>query len=81
MTKFLRQQRAIATNDQGPFFDDLFWILINKDKSKGILISNDVKGFGDLLSKLQKLPNFNNEEVIKAMGCTENNLFHVWKLD
>ena len=70
---------AIATNDQGPFFDDAHWMLMNKDKSKGVAISNDAKGFSELLTKLQLLPSFNNEQVIKTMGCTDNDWFPVWK--
>ena len=69
----------IVTNDQGPFFDDAHWLLMNEDKTKGVAISNDATGFNELLTKLQTLPNFDNQQVIIAMGCTDNATFHIWK--
>ncbi|TDF42266.1 hypothetical protein EYS14_05410 [Alteromonadaceae bacterium M269] len=69
----------IVTNDHGPFFDDAHWLLMNKDKTKGVAISNDATGFNELLTKLQTLPNFDNQQVIIAMGCTDNATFNIWK--
>lgn len=70
---------AITTSDQGPFVDDLHWMLMNQDKTKGVAISNGAEGFSELLTEFQRLQGFNNEAVIQAMGCTDNNWFVVWK--
>ncbi|WP_158678190.1 hypothetical protein [Pseudoalteromonas sp. T1lg23B] len=70
---------AITTSDEGPFVDDLHWMLMNQDKTKGVAISNDAEGFSELLTEFQGLQGFNNEAVIQAMGCADNNWFVVWK--
>jgi len=31
-----------------------------------------------VLERLQALPGFDDEAVIRAMGCTDNELFEVW---
>lgn len=70
---------GIVTTDEGPVLDDVFWIFLNHDKSKGCAVSNNAEGFGLLLRRIQCLPNFDNETVIRAMGCTTNNRFVIWK--
>ncbi|HEX5725013.1 MAG TPA: hypothetical protein VFX98_06080 [Longimicrobiaceae bacterium] len=64
---------AIETNDTGPFGSDVIWHL-NVD---GRLVSyaQGATGEGALLEALQRLPGFDNEAVIEAMGCTDNALF------
>ncbi len=68
---------SIITTDQGPWDDDVFWLMLFV---KGlIMIPQGCPGEQDLLSLLQGLAGFDNEAVIAAMQCTENNAFTVWE--
>jgi hypothetical protein len=66
----------IETTDQGPFVEDVWWILI--DSAGHCLIPQEVGGEA-LLTRLQQLPNFDNDAVIAAMASVENNLFVCWQ--
>jgi hypothetical protein len=68
----------IVTTDEGPMADDVFWLLMNRDRSRACAISNDAEGFKPLLARLQALPGFDNAAVIQAMGSTVNARFIVW---
>ena|SRR5690554_5878841 len=70
---------SIFTNDKGPFFDDLHWVISGIDESKGVIISNDAEGLPKLLEQFQKLPLFDGEKVVEAMGCAENASFVLWQ--
>ena len=70
---------AIVTTDEGPFVDDVHWLLIGSDGTTGCAVPSETEGTADLLERLQKLPGFDNEAVIKAMGHTENARFVVWR--
>jgi hypothetical protein len=70
---------AIKTTDEGPFAPDVFWILGAKDKV--VMYPGGATGEHEILSRLQKLPNFNNESVISAAGCTDNSVFICWEKD
>ncbi len=66
----------IATTNEGPWFDDVFWLLSAGDH--GCVVPSEAEGMGELLTRLQELPGFDDEAVIRAMGCTDNELFPVW---
>jgi hypothetical protein len=68
----------IVTTDQGPFTDDVFWLLIGED-GEGCAVPSEAPAAKELLERLQELSGFDNEAVIKAMGSTSNARFHVWK--
>ena len=68
---------TIITTDQGPFLEDVFFIL--ESSNSGALITHDWATKIQLLEQLEKLPNFNFEQVIKAMTCTDNNSFLCWE--
>ncbi len=70
---------AIKTTDEGPFAPDVFWILGAKDKV--VMYPGGATGEQEMLSRLQELPNFNNESVISAACCTDNNVFICWEKD
>lgn len=70
---------AIKTSDEGPFAPDVFWVLGAKDKV--VMYPGGATGEQEMLSRLQKLPNFNNEAVIAAAGSTDNNVFVCWEKD
>jgi hypothetical protein len=52
---------------------------MNHDHSQGCAVSNGADGFKALLERIQGLPRFDNEAVIRAMGSTSNDRFVVWK--
>jgi len=53
--------------------DDVFWVLVGE--SGGCVVPSESDGADNLLSRLQKLPGFDNEALISAMGCTEDRKF------
>ena len=71
----------IVTTDEGPFLEDVFWVLTAADG--GCLTIPQGAG-GDntaaLLERLgPRLPGFDHEAVIRAMGSTENARFLCWQ--
>ncbi len=66
----------IETTDQGPFVEDVWWILID---GEGHCIIAQAAGGEQLLARLQALPGFDNEAVIAAMASVENRLFTCWQ--
>jgi hypothetical protein len=69
----------IVTTDEGPHLDDVFWVLGDRDGSRGCAIVGDAVGFEALLPRLQALPGFDNGAVIQAMGSTSNARVAVWR--
>ena len=66
----------IETTDQGPFVEDVWWVLV--DGEGHCMIAQEVGGEA-LLARLQALPDFDNEAVIAAMMSVENKLFTCWQ--
>lgn len=71
------QEVGIVTTDEGPAAEDVFWLLLGANGRCAVPSGAD--GMKELLARLQKLPGFDNESVIKAMGSTENAKFVCWK--
>ena len=69
---------GIVTTDEGPFVEDVFFMLMSKD-NQVCAIPQGAEGNEDLLSRLQLLPDFDNETLIQAMGSTSNQNFRLWK--
>jgi len=67
---------TILTTDDGPFAEDVFWILATKDKR--LVIPSGAEGIDVLIEVLQRKPGFNNEAVIAAMACVEVDRFECW---
>ncbi|MCC6457412.1 MAG: hypothetical protein IT328_20825 [Caldilineaceae bacterium] len=67
----------IATTDEGPFDEDVWWILVDSDGQ--CLIPQDASGEEELFLRLQALPGFDNEAFIAAMGSVENRQFLCWQ--
>ena len=67
----------IHTNDLGPFASDLFWVL--RDGDGAVSVPQDAQGNEILLEHLQKLPDFDNEAAIRAMGSTSVAVFPCWR--
>ena len=68
---------AIRIFNNQPRTPDVFWILGVEKK----LLTYPDKATGEIrmLKRLQKLPGFNNNSVISAMSCTENETFICWE--
>lgn len=70
----------IQTTDQGPFAEDVFFILVGDDSQPDCVIPQGATGEYELFLAMQKrLAGFDNEKVIEAMQSTENKMFLVWK--
>jgi hypothetical protein len=70
---------GILTTDKGPWQEDVFFLLIASDGKSGCAVPQSSDGSKQLLKRLQQLPGFDNEAVIKAMGSTSNAKFVCWK--
>jgi hypothetical protein len=57
----------------------VYWYLIGSDGKSGCLVPQSSDGSNQLLKRLQQLPNFDHEAVIKAMTSTDNAKFMCWK--
>lgn len=68
---------SIETTDQGPFVDDVFWVLSGNGMS--CRISNAAKGMDELLRKLKELPGFDYDVAIVAMAMASNAKFECWR--
>ena len=68
----------VATTRDGPWADDVFFIL--EDSSGGVSVP---QSFTDdaFLARLQALPGFDNEALIRAMGSTDEARFDLWRRD
>ena len=64
---------TIKTNDTGPFESDIMWNL--HDKERLVPFPMGTIGEEQAVDALMKLPGFNHEEMIAAMGCTDNKVF------
>jgi hypothetical protein len=71
------QAVLIETNSLGPFATDVFWVLVGRDT--GHVIPSGIPGEDAMLERLQQLPGFDNETLIEAMSCTEEQTFLCWK--
>jgi hypothetical protein len=73
------QTVSVVTTDEGPMLPDVFWVLEGTSKSSGCAIPQGATGERELLDRLQKLQDFNNEALCSAMSCTDNKKFICWK--
>lgn len=70
---------SIVTTDEGPYRDDVFFLLARLDPESGLAIPQSAEGCSELLARLQQLPGFDNQAVIQAMGSTTEAKFVCWK--
>jgi len=65
----------IVTTDEGPFVEDVFWVL--HAEGHGCVVPGQ---FGNaLLDHANHFPGWNTEAVLAAMGSTDNARFEVWR--
>jgi hypothetical protein len=67
----------IATTANGPFSEDLFWMLFGPDRCTGVALPGSYVDEA-LLRRFQALPGFDNDQVIAAMSSTRKAQFVVW---
>jgi hypothetical protein len=67
----------LETTDQGPFQNDVFWVLVGE--SGRCVVPQEADGSQQLLAKLQTLAGFDSSAVVEAMGTTENRTFVCWR--
>lgn len=67
----------IETTDLGPIVDDVFWVL--GGSSGGCVVPSEANGCEELVARLQQLPGFDNEAVVRAVQCTDNGTFVCWQ--
>lgn len=67
----------IETTDQGPFQNDVFWVLVGERGR--CVVPQEAEGSQQLLARLQLLAGFDNQAVIEAMGSAENRTFVCWR--
>ncbi len=66
----------IRTTSDGPFTEDMFYILRGTDDSAAVVPN----AFGDeILPWLQRLPDFNNGAIIAASTCITDETFDAWR--
>jgi len=61
---------GVLTTDEGPFREDVFFLLTGADGKSGCVVPQSSDGCDQLLERLQQLPGFDHEAVIKAMSST-----------
>lgn len=69
----------IVTTDAGPYECDVYFVL--HGHGRGCVVAHEAAGCTELLEQLQKLPGFDNQAVIEAMGCATNARFQIWCKD
>ena len=69
----------IRTNDTGPWGIDVLWGFHDAAGLPKVVIPNGATGVTDLLRALEQLPGFDDQAVIKAMRCTQNESFLCWR--
>lgn len=74
------QEVFVITTDEGPFFEDVFFVLAAHDGT-GCVVPQGDPASSLLFERLQQLPGFDNTAVIQAMGSTENARFVCWRRD
>jgi hypothetical protein len=70
---------GVLTTGDGPFGEDVFWILVGEGESSVCVIPQGASGAEALLARLQELPGFDNTAFINAMACADDNRFVCWR--
>lgn len=68
---------VVVTTDQGPFQDDVFWIL--HGPAGDCVVPSEAEGADELVQRLQGLPGMDHGQVIAAMGSAANQRFVCWR--
>jgi len=66
----------VLTDNSGPWGADVWWLLT--DSNGHCSYPQGATGEAELIPKFQKLPGFDDKELIRAMGCTDVAKFECW---
>jgi hypothetical protein len=69
----------IETNDSGPWGADVWWLLFGGDDRVACMFPQGATGEAEAIDYLMGLPAFDHQEMIGAMGSTDNAVFPVWR--
>jgi hypothetical protein len=69
---------AIRTTPEGPWKEDVFFLLM-AEGGGGCAVPAGHPSADDLMTRLQSLPEFDNDAFIEAMTTIEDGLFVVWQ--
>jgi hypothetical protein len=69
---------AVLTTSDGPFAEDVFFVLAGQDGT-GCVVPQGAPESTQLLERLQRLPAFDNDALIRAMSSTGNATFVCWR--
>ncbi|MBF4505120.1 hypothetical protein IRZ83_00480 [Flavobacterium sp. JLP] len=72
----IKEIKLINTED-GPFLPDVWLALLGENS--GCLIPHGTKGFEAVYDIISKYENFNFDNFISSMSCTDNKEFLLWK--
>lgn len=88
----LRPRRTVAfrdlmevrlrTTDQGPIFEDVFWVLVARGaegRAGRVVIPAEFDVGNALRDRLMDLPGFDHEAMFDAFVCVENREFVCWR--
>jgi hypothetical protein len=71
---------GIKTTDEGPFVADVFWGLHGPDGKPQVVYPQGATGEERLMAEMQRrLADFDDRQLIKAMGSTRNAFFVIWQ--
>lgn len=66
----------VRTTSDGPWRDDVFWLLLNAE-GDGVAVPSERVPEG-LLARLRELPGWDHAAVIRAMGTATDGIFLCW---
>jgi len=66
---------SILTTSGGPYVDDFFWVLLGE--GSGCFVPGPLAA--GLMGRLQRLPGFDNEQVLRSVGSVTEAHFLCWK--
>ena len=69
---------SILTTSDGPFVQDVFFVLEGRNDTD-CLVPQAAPESSVLLERLQRLPGFDNEALIRAMSSTDEQRFVCWR--
>ena len=67
----------VETIAGGPFVEDMYWKIVDASGVEVTVTGESMTD--DLLARLQALPGFDHEEMIVAMGSTQEARFVLWR--
>jgi hypothetical protein len=70
----------IRTTSAGPWAPDVFWFFETRDQQPAVVVVGGATGEQEMIRALnERLPGFDDEMVIKAMGSTSDREFVCWQ--